>query len=125
MEKILSETLEKIKEYSNEKLIEEHIKLTEKYIKCFNRGKLLDKRLKESEEYFLKKYDVEKYLIEKNRMDLSLFYLIKKINKEEVQILDMNHLNVLDQLTNNGTSSPREREIRMKYMKIIENKSKE
>ena len=54
-----------------------------------------------------------------------LSYLIKKINKEEVQILDMNHLNVLDQLTNNGTLSPREREIRMKYMKIIENKSKE
>lgn len=63
--------------------------------------------------------ELENQLIKNFCMDLILFNIINSINELPKSGLDNDHLRDLNTLRNNSHLSPREKEICLKYIKII------
>lgn len=62
---------------------------------------------------------LEIQLIKNHCMDLILFNIINSINELPKSGLDNDHLRDLNTLRNNSHISPREKEICLKYIKIV------
>lgn len=62
---------------------------------------------------------LETQLIKNHCMDLILFNIINSINELPKSGLDNDHLRDLNTLRNNSHISPREKEICLKYIKIV------
>ncbi len=67
---------------------------------------------------------LETQLIKNSCMDLILFNIINSINELPKSGLDNDHLRDLNTLRNNSHLSPREKEICLKYIKIIIDRNK-